>query len=156
MSDSFEELKKFEQERRKGFRRMMGASVSFNVRPTKRPDPVEMFMKSYLGKYSERFRSELLNGKPRNTIRGFIISIPHSQVDTRMLGITYYDRKDSFFDEDLWEATHSGLMRLSKITAEQRYPEYKGYHHEAKKYFGHPIVRWAIIFRDFVRRLFKK
>src|ERR1035437_10161329 len=110
MPDAFNNLNKFyKAESERPISAMMGASLSFNIRPKQRPTAVELFMSSYLAGHLERFRDS-----SRNTLRGFVVSTPQSRADTFMLGLTYLDGKDGSFDEDLFEASHSGLRRMRK------------------------------------------
>ena len=107
-----------------------GASISFFLAESRtQPTPEELWMKSFLANKGIEFRDDT-----RNILRGFSVTKPTSDVNKKMLGLIYHDKKDNDDNEDLFEVSSNNIQPLKPREAKKGYPEYKDYHREKKKY----------------------
>lgn len=105
------------------------ASVSFLlIGKRDEVNPEDVYLGNLLGEYGKGFRDTTRNKKIIATI-----SRPKSNDKTRLLGITYFDKKDNCQNEDLFEISKKGIIDMKKREAEKKYPEYKGYHRNTKE-----------------------
>jgi len=121
----------YEKNRKKAFTASMGASLSFNL-PNNRNQPTheELWLQSFLKPLKIGLREVT-----RNIPRGFLVTRPKSDPNSLMLGIVYYDKKDKGDNEDLINVSKLGIAHLKSSEVIKKFPEYKGYHREFKKYF---------------------
>ncbi len=102
-----------------------------------RVDPSEKVTKELLEKlfwdFSEKRKLRDLNN---NSLLGIISSVPTPDSDERILGISYYDKREGEVNEDLFLIQDDIINRLTTREVMGKYPKmYRGYHKESKDFF---------------------